>query len=190
VETIPGPDSRLCSYYTYLDEEGTPLFDFTKRVIRRHPVNMGLATYHVTDQVDGVRAPALKLFRQVGLRGLANAEFKLDHRDGRLKLMECNARFTAANALVAKAGFDLASFVYNRAVGIPQAPLTRFRSRVHMWDPIRDFRAYRELSQRGELTFLGWLRSVIRPQVFPAFSWSDPVPAIVRLTRRFGKVRG
>lgn len=81
VERIPGPDDRLCSYYTYLDEAGRPLFDFTKRIIRRWPVGMGAACYHIVDRVPRVRELGLRLFEQVGLRGLANVEFKLDERD-------------------------------------------------------------------------------------------------------------
>lgn len=184
MENIPGPDSLLCSYYTYLDEEGEPQFHFTKRIIRRHPTNMGLACYHITDRVEGVCELALALFRQVGLRGLANAEFKLDQRDGQLKLMECNARFTAANGLVTKAGFDLGSFVYNRLVGLPQERLTEFRTGLRLWDPFRDFQAFRELRQRGELSLFQWLASISHWQMFPAFSWRDPVPGLIRLGHR------
>ncbi|MEO8494846.1 MAG: hypothetical protein ABI614_07230 [Planctomycetota bacterium] len=187
VELIPGPDSALCSYYTYLDEVGNSLFDFTKRIIRRFPTNMGLATYHVTDHVDGVKEPALRLFRQAGLRGLANAEFKLDVRDNTLKLIECNARFTAANGLIAKAGLDLSSLVYNRLVSLPLPCLDDYRDNVTLWDPFRDFKAYRELRSRGELTMFGWLRSVTRPHMFPGFNWSDPRPGIARLRRRVFK---
>ncbi len=187
VEKIPGPDSALCSYYTYLDEQGHALFDFTKRIVRRFPTNMGLATYHVTDHVEGVKEPALRLFRQAGLRGLANAEFKYDARDATFKLIECNARFTAANGLIVKAGLDLSSLVYNRLVGLPPPPLVQYRDGLTMWDPLRDFRAYRELSRRGELTLFGWLKSVLRPQLVPAFLWSDPRPGVVRLLRRMSK---
>lgn len=187
VELIQGPDSALCSYYTYLDEEGNSLFDFTKRIIRRFPTNMGLATYHVTDHVDGVKEPALRLFHQAGLRGLANAEFKLDVRDNTLKLIECNARFTAANALIEKAGFDLSSLVYNRLAGLPLPCVDDYRDNVTLWDPSRDYKAYRELRSRGELTILGWLRSVMRPHMFPGFKWSDPLPGIARLRRRLFK---
>ena len=184
LEMIPGPDSKLCSYYTYIDEEGNPLFDFTKRIIRRYPVNMGLASYHITDRVEGVRELALKLFRHVGLQGLANAEFKYDERDGQLKLIECNARFTAANRLVAKAGFDLGCFVYNRIVGIPQPPLTEFRTGLRMWDPLRDFRAFLELRQRGEITLIQWLGSIMHRTSISYFSWRDPLPSLVRLSKR------
>ncbi len=184
MEMIPGPDSMLCSYYTYLDEKGNALFDFTKRIIRRYPVNMGIASYHITDRVEGIREPALKLFRHVGLQGLANAEFKYDERDGQLKLIECNARFTASNSLVAKAGFDLGNFVYNRIVGIPQLPLTNFRSGLRLWDPQRDFHAFLELRERGELTLLKWLASIMHRTSISYFSWRDPLPSILRLCKR------
>jgi D-aspartate ligase len=181
VEKIPGPDTRYCSYYTYLDEEGNALFDFTKRIIRRYPINMGMASYHITDRVEHVREPSLKLFRHVGLQGLANTEFKYDERDGQLKLIECNARFTAGNSLVARAGFDLGNFVYNRIVGIPQPPLTDFRTGLRMWDPLRDWRAFLELRKRGELAFMQWIASIMHWSSISYFSWRDPLPSIFRL---------
>jgi D-aspartate ligase len=181
VEKIPGPDTKYCSYYTYLDEEGNALFDFTKRIIRRYPMNMGLGSYHITDRVEHVRELSLKLLRHVGLQGLANVEFKYDDRDGQLKLIECNARFTAANSLVKRAGFDLGNFVYNRIVGIPQPPLTNFRTGLRLWDPLRDWRAFLELRKRGELTFMQWLASVMHWSSFPYFSLRDPLPSFSRL---------
>jgi len=180
MELIPGPDDLLCSYYTYLDEQGQPLFHFTKRIIRRFPVGMGTACYHVTDWNPEVADLALKLCTQVGLRGLANVEFKRDPRDGQLKLIECNARFTASNGLVARSGFDLGRFVYNRIVGLPQPPLEHYRRGLRLWDPIRDFEAFLELRRRGELSFGAWLRSVLHRQSFPYFQWSDPWPALMR----------
>lgn len=184
VEKIPGPDSALCSYYTYLDEDGNALFNFTKRIIRRFPTNMGLATYHVTDRVENVEELALRLFRHAGLQGLANAEFKHDPRDNTLKLIECNARFTAANELIARSGLDLAGFVYNRIVGLPLPPTDNWRSNVTLWDPLRDFQAFRQLRTRGELSFPGWVRSIFRPHIFPCFDWRDPRPMIARMRRR------
>jgi predicted ATP-grasp superfamily ATP-dependent carboligase len=187
MEKIPGGDDRLCSYYTYIDERGEPLFDFSKRIIRRFPKNMGAGCYHVTDHNPQVREVALRLFQHVGLRGLANAEFKLDPRDGQLKLIECNARFTAANCLVASAGIDLATLVYNRVVGRPLPPLDRYRDGVRLWYPIEDFHAFRQLRRQGELTTLAWLKSILRPQTFPYFCWSDPWPTILNEGSRVGR---
>jgi hypothetical protein len=55
---------------------------------------------------------------------------------------------------------------------------------MRMWYPVQDFFAYRELHARGELSFGGWLRSVMHPQVFPALSLSDPMPVITALISR------
>jgi predicted ATP-grasp superfamily ATP-dependent carboligase len=187
MEYIPGPDARLCSYFTYLDEHGQPLFHFTKRVIRRYPAGMGPACYHITDWIPDLVEPSLKLFRHVGLRGLANVEYKQDERDGSYKLIECNARFVASNALVATAGFDLAAFVYNRLTGRPQAPLEKFRSGMRMWDPGRDWTAFRELRAAGQITFAQWIRSISHRQTFPWFNWTDPMPAVARLIRGLKK---
>jgi predicted ATP-grasp superfamily ATP-dependent carboligase len=193
VELIPGPDDRLCSYYTYIDEDGTNLINFTKRVIRRYPVNMGTSTYHITDDVPDVQELALALFRQVGLRGVANVEFKMDERDGKLKLIECNARFTAADCLLAASGLNLPLFVYNRLTDRTPPALSSYRVGLRLWKPLGDFLAYRQLNRMGLLTFRAWIRSILHAQIFPVFRWNDPLPAIVsgaRLVRcawsRFG----
>jgi D-aspartate ligase len=183
VELIPGGDDKLCSYYTYLDEQGKPAFHFTKRIIRRYPTGMGTACYHITDRIPELIAPSLKLFAQAGVRGLANVEFKLDERDGQYKLIECNARFTASNCLVSASGFSLARFIYNRIVGRRQEPLLEYRAGLRLWDPLKDFAALRELRQMGKLTVWGWLRSVLHRQTFPYFAWTDPGPAIARAMR-------
>jgi predicted ATP-grasp superfamily ATP-dependent carboligase len=188
VEWIPGPDDRLCSYYTYLDEPSVPLFHFTKRVIRRYPAGIGNGCYHVTDRNPEVRDLALSLFRWVGLRGLASAEFKRDERDGQLKLIECNARFTASNGLVARSGFDLAAFVYNRLVGRPQPPLETYALQMRLWDPVRDFQAFLELRRQGRLALGQWIASILHRQTFPYFDWRDPLPALARALRPAGKL--
>lgn len=194
MEMIPGPDDRLCSYYTYLDADSRPLFHFTKRIIRRYPLLQGTACYHITDWIPEARDLANRLFKHVGLRGLANVEFKLDTRDGQLKLIECNARFTASDCLVARSGVDLAKFVYHRLTGRPQPAMETCKNGLRLWDPIRDFQAYRQMSKAGEMSLAGWLRSVAHRQTFPYFQWTDPVPALARLTRpmraRLGWTRG
>jgi predicted ATP-grasp superfamily ATP-dependent carboligase len=182
MEKIPGPDDRLCSYYTYLDDNSRPMFHFTKRVVRRYPVMTGTACYHVTDWIPEGAELGNQLFAHVGLRGLANVEFKRDDRDGKLKLIECNARFTASDCLVARAGINLAAFVYCRVTGRPLPDMGHFKRGLRLWDPLRDFQAHLALRRRGELTTRRWLASVCHRQTFPYFQWTDPMPALARLT--------
>lgn len=178
VEKIPGPDSQLCSYYTYIDEDGEHLFQFTKRIIRRFPPEMGVACRHVTDHIPELVEPATKLFAEVGLRGLANVEFKLDPRDGVLKLIECNARITAANILLDRCGYDLAYFLYQRVCEGDLPEFGDYPDNAYLWNPVDDLRAFLQLRRRGELSFRDWIKSISKTNVtLQIFQWSDPLPS-------------
>jgi D-aspartate ligase len=177
VEMIPGPDTQLCSYYTHMGEDG-PAVDFTKRIVRRQPPGEGQATLHVTEWLPEVKALALRLLRDCGLRGLAAVEFKRDPRDGILKLMEANVRFTGCNAIVASAGVDLPSYVYARLTGRPFAFPPRFREGRRLWNPRRDLQSALILRRRGELTIPAWLRSLRLPAEMFYLVPDDPMPGL------------
>lgn len=185
-EQIPGPDTLLCSYNTYLDESGSPMFDFTKRTLRRYPPGMGLGSHHLSDWNPEVKEVALRLFKHVGLIGMANAEFKLDTRDGRLKLIECNARFTDAAPMWGAAGFDMARHVYRRVLGEPSELPSSYRPGLRMVYPFNDLRSFRVLRARGELTLAQWLRDMAHPQLWPFFRLDDPGPALAKARSRVG----
>ncbi len=189
LEEIPGADDRLCSCYTYIDEEGTPLFGFTKRILRRHPERQGFGCYHITDWSPEVLDTGLRLVKHVGHRGIANVEFKRDDRDGLLKVIECNIRFTAANEILVASGYDLPLFVYSRLTGRPFPDLrtVEYKRGVRLWFPLADFLEFLALRRQGRITTGGWLRSVLHVQAVPYFAWDDPVPSLVittQVTRR------
>ena len=111
-ELIPGPDTLLSSYYTHIDDDGHALFKFTKQMIRRMPSNFGVACYHVTKWLPETAEKGEHFFRSIGFTGMANIEFKKDPRDGELKIIECNARYTAAQELVTRSGMDISYMIY------------------------------------------------------------------------------
>ena len=192
LEEIPGPDDRLCSYYTYMDQNGEALCDFTKRVVRRFPEGSGLACYHVTDWNPEVRELGRRLFRHAGLWGVGNIEFKREDRDGLLKVIECNARFTAGNALLVASGYDLALFVYDRLVGNPGPQLKgrKYDLGLRYWFPGADLRAFLALRSDGRMSIPGWLQSIAHRQVLPYFRWDDPVPSALSAARFGSGVAG
>jgi predicted ATP-grasp superfamily ATP-dependent carboligase len=175
-EFVPGPDAAFCSYYSYIDEHGVPLFDFTKRKLRQYPPLFGGGTYHVTEWMPDVAECGRRFFAAVGLRGLGNVEFKRDMRDGGLVLIECNARFTMATGQVRRAGIDLALVVYNRVVGAPLPSLGNFADGVRLWYPTLDFKAFRRYRADGALTASSWVKSLLHRQHFSVFDWRDPAP--------------
>jgi D-aspartate ligase len=182
-EIIPGGEDRYCSYFTYLDEAGRPLFHFTKRKLRQYPVGFGGGTYHLTEWADDVAEAGLAFLQAARVRGLGNVEFKRDPRDGRLKIIECNARFTGGNEIVRVAGLDLAWFVYARMTGRPLPPVDQRRDGVRMWYPVQDTLAFLHARRAGKLTLRAWLGSLLHRQTFPVWSVRDPLPSLVLLGR-------
>jgi predicted ATP-grasp superfamily ATP-dependent carboligase len=178
-EIVRGTDGEYSSYYTYLDEDGEPLLHFTKCKLRQFPLGFGIGTYHVSRWDAEVADIGLRFFQGIGLRGIGNVEFKRDGRDGRLKLIECNPRFTLADALVRRAGVDMATLAYRRALGLPCAPIRGFRDGVRQWHPNLDFHSFVNGRRSGEISTLGWLRSLAHMQHFPVFDWRDPAPTFV-----------
>ncbi len=178
-EMIPGPDTALSSYYTYRLPCGTKLFHFTKSIIRRWPVNRGNACYHKTGWLPQTAALGEKFFDAVGLKGLGNIEFKRDPRDGKLKIIEVNARFTAAQVLVRRAGVPIDLMVYCHLTEQPLPAAVQSSRELRFWYPFRDFLSFVELRKRRELSFVGWLRSVASTaHVFPLASLEDPFPML------------
>jgi D-aspartate ligase len=177
-EIIPGPESAFCSYYSYIDEHGEPLFHYTRRKLRQHPLPFGVATYATNDAQPDAQRMGLRFLQGVGLRGLGNVEFKRDARDGRLKLIECNSRFTAADRHLSLCGLDLPLFVYNRLVGEPLPPMETRRFGVRLWHPIQDTHTLVIARRAGALSVRTWLRSLAHRQHFPVADLRDPMPTV------------
>lgn len=185
-EIVPGPDADTCSYYSYIDTDGQPLFNVTKRKLRQYPPWFGLGCYHITDWIPEVAELGLAFFQGVGVRGLANVEFKRDQRDGRLKLIECNHRLTAATEQLRRAGADMPLFAYRRTLGLPVPQAMPYRSGVGYWYPLSDLRAFNSYRRAGEWNLRQWLQSLARPQTFPLASLSDPMPSLAAVSHRVG----
>ncbi len=180
MEWVPGGDERLCSYYTYLDESGNHLFQFTKRVIRRFPTGMGRER---TTLPTGCRSSSSRRGRCSGRPGCAGwptSNSSSTRATGSTRSSSATGRFTAANCLVASSGFDLAAFVYRRIVGLPQPALTSYKVGLRLLDPVVDCLSFLELRKQRQLSLPRWASSLMHRQTFPYFRWSDPMPALVR----------
>jgi predicted ATP-grasp superfamily ATP-dependent carboligase len=186
-EIVPGVHEYR-SYYTYLDERGEPLFHFTKRKTRQYPPGFGLGTFQDTLWDPEVAELGLRFLSGVGLRGIGNVEFKRDARDGRLKLIECNPRLTAADRLVQAAGTDIPYAAYRRAAGLPVETTFECRDGLSLWDPGPDVRAFLVARRASETTTRVWLASVARPHHLPYFEWLDPMPSVTRTARRLPRL--
>ena len=187
-EMVPGPRPLPLGATPTSTSTASRCSAFTKQKLRQYPVRFGGGCYHVMDWDPEVAELGLRFCQGVGLRGLLNVEFKRDERDGELKLIECNHRFTAPNEQLRIAGIDVALLVYNRILGRPLPAVGEPRAGVRLWHPGQDFRSFLELRRRGDLTTAGWLRSVARPQHLPLFRWDDPQPSLALQATRARRV--
>jgi predicted ATP-grasp superfamily ATP-dependent carboligase len=177
VEMIPGPDDLLCSYYTYVDKNGNNLFHYTKRILRRFPVNRGNACYHITEWLPDTAELGRKFFDGIEFRGMGNIEFKRDTRDGKLKVIEVNARFTAAQELIVRSGAPIDLILYCHLTGQSLPEFKDYEQFLRYWYPFWDFMAFLDLWKHGELSFSGWVKSVLPYQhVLPNWNLWDPMP--------------
>ncbi|MFK8066706.1 MAG: carboxylate--amine ligase [Gammaproteobacteria bacterium] len=176
-ELIPGPDTLLTSYYTYHDKDGNALYHYTKKVIRRFPLNSGAGCYHHSEWLPETAEQGKRFFKGINFRGKGNIEFKYDTRDNQYKIIECNTRFTGGHPLLVRSGADVAHAIYNH---LTEQPLPDIGNKKDLgyWYPLPDLAAYRELKGKGLITIFGWVTSLLKPQTFPFFKWDDPAPSI------------
>lgn len=170
-EAIPGPESLVESYHAYVDASGEVVAEFTGRKIRTRPAQYGTST-----AVEITRAPELALlgrevYARIGLRGVAKADFKRD-RDGQLKLLEINPRFTLWHHPGALAGVNIPALVHADLTGRVRPPIASASPGVAWCNPLDDLRAARESGQ----STAAWLRWTRRCEARSGFAWDDPAP--------------
>jgi D-aspartate ligase len=172
-ELIPGPETRIESYHTYVDADGSVAGEFTGRKIRTHPRGFGYSTALETTGDRAVADAGREIVRRLELQGVAKLDFKRAE-DGTLYLLEVNPRFSLWHHLGARAGLNLTYLVYCDLVGIPRPQTGRVRPGVRWCSPLRDRQAAREEG----IPFLHWLRWTLGCEAKAALAWNDPGPAV------------
>jgi len=172
-ELVPGAESRIESYHVYVDQQGHVVGEFTGQKIRTHPQTYGHSTALViTDSAD-VAAVGRDLVERLGLRGVAKFDFKRGP-DGRLYLLEVNARFTLWNHPGAVAGVNLPALVYRDLVGLPRSAARRARPGVRWCKIWGDAVAARAAG----VPMSRWLPWALGCEAKRAFALDDPMPLV------------
>jgi len=188
MEMIPGPDSLLSSYYTYIDGDNHILFDYTKRIIRRFPLNHGLACYHASEWLPETAEAGKQFFKGIGFTGLGNVEFKRDPRDNLLKIIESNARFTAAQELIIQSGAPIDLIFYCSVTRQPRQSFTNYQQGLKYWYGLRDSLAFIELYRQNKIGLGEWINSLpLMKHVAPLHRLTDPFPTVGAFAARIEK---
>ena len=172
-ELLPGPETWIESYHVYVDEAGAVVGEFTGRKLRTYPTQFGHSTALVTTDAADVRALGRELIERLGFRGVAKLDFKRA-ADGRLHLLEVNARFNLWHHLGARAGVNLPALVYRDLTGTPRTPVAPGRPGVRWCKLWTDARAARALG----IPFPRWLVWALGAEAKRAVAWDDPLPLV------------
>jgi D-aspartate ligase len=184
-ELVPGPESAVESYHTYVREDDTIAGEFTGRKIRTYPPAYGESTAVVITDSAEVKALGRDLVRRMALRGVAKLDFKRGP-EGALRLLEVNPRFSLWHHPGARAGVNLPALVYDDLVGTSHASAGPLRPGVRWCYNLHDARAARAEG----LSLARWLPWALACEAKSAWSRDDPLPVVRgslwRLARRVG----
>jgi len=179
-ELIPG-DGRHQLSFCALCDRGRVVAEMTVRRLRQHPPDFGRAsTYAETIDHPPVAGEARRFLDAMACHGLVEVEFKQDPRDGRLRLLDVNARTWGYHSLGAKAGVDFPYLLYRLATGAEVRPVTA-RTGVAWMRAVTDLPTALGEIRSGRLTFAEYVRSVRRAGGDAVFSLRDPLPGLFEL---------
>jgi D-aspartate ligase len=179
-EYIPGPTTNQHYIDGFIDRSGTLRALFARQKMFMYPIDFGNSTLMVSESLDSVRSAVsdlLRLLADLSYRGIFSAEFKLDERDGRFKLLEVNARPWWFIEFASRAGVNIPVLAYEDALGLDVVSIEDYEvNKKHMLAP-QHLRALLALRKEHKVTVRSWLGSTWGAS--DAISrWSDPLPAV------------
>jgi predicted ATP-grasp superfamily ATP-dependent carboligase len=179
-ELIPG-DGRLQFSYCALCDDGRPLARLVARRTRQYPPAFGRAsTYVETVECEEVVEPSERLLADLGWSGLVEAEYKLDPRDGRYKLLDLNPRVWGWHTLAGRAGVDFPYLLWLALRG-EAVPPTRALTGIGWMRASTDVPMAALALLQGTLTPTAYVRSLRGPLEGAIFAADDPVPGLLEL---------
>lgn len=170
-ELVSGPEHRIESYHSYIDDQGHIAAEFTGKKLRTFPSRFGHTTaLQLTDSPDVV-AHGRSVVTRLGLRGVVKVDYKRDPL-GNLRLLEVNPRFNLWHHPAAVAGINLPALVYADLAGEERPPL-RPRTKNTTWcRPVEDHKAARAEG----VSMIRWIIWATTSDTRSGANWDDPMP--------------
>lgn len=190
---IPGPVDNLRAVQLLFDADSRPIAFFVMRKLRIWPPRVGVTvaavSTHETELLDGL----IPLLQALKWQGPVDAEFKIDSRDGKARILEINPRFSGAVHFPIACGLNLPGLYGRAALGerLELARLPAYRAGLHYLEARRWLLALgAELREPGERRWVrlrrAWRTELGRPRVPSVNRLIDPAPMLGRLLLRAG----
>ena len=178
-ELIPGPASNIYGIAGYFDHNSRALALFGYHRLRGWPPIIGLNTLIESVPLSQLRPQAdlvASYLHSIGYYGIMEAEFKLDPRDGRYKLLEINARSWFQNSFPTRCGLNIILKAYFDALGRGTSYSEDYRAGVKWVNFLQDIAAS---VGEGEIMKASWIHSLMGVEDHAFFDLHDPTPALV-----------
>ncbi len=180
-EIIEGGEANKRCHVNLYGRDGERIGQCTTLEFRTYPKGYGVPS--ITEPVEDpeVAAACDKFCRNAGYHGICEIELKWDDRDGKVKMMDINPRYTGAGDAMPYAGFDHGWLHYLDLIGRKVEPIgatsTGFRHVMLRGDAA----AVRQYWLAGEIS-TSQIWSLYRgPLYFYDFDWRDRKIAIATL---------
>lgn len=180
-EMIQGPDKNHYKFCTYYSKKGEMILGFTLQKIRQNPIRFGIGSVVESIHYDTLFKIGEKLFKALDYKGVGSAEFKLDAKDGKLKLIEINARYWQQNALPEICGMNFPLTDYLEMTNQKPESNFTFTPDIKWVNIYMDFDSFLKYRRRKELSFKQWIKSIMGKKIYSDFAWDDILPGFYEI---------
>ncbi len=168
-EIIIGPDTAKLVYLSCYASSGKRIGNCMMRQIRTAPIYFGSASVVEPTLEPEVDAICDAFMQSIGYVGLCEIELKRDSRDGTVKMIEANPRYSVTADAAPYAGVDLGWLHYLDLIGREVVPVSPSKLNFRHIVLMRDFATFRDYRREGLLTWAELIRSYRSPVAF--FDW-------------------
>lgn len=180
-ELVPGGGDSQFAYCAFF-KDGVARGSMVARRLRQHPVEFGRAsTFVSTTDIPELEVMSLRFLRSIDYYGLVELEYKQDPRDGRMKLLDVNARTWGYHSLGQRAGVDFPYLLYADQVGLPVPDRLRTAADVSWIRLATDLPTMAIELVRRRLDWRLYARSLCGVHTESVFSHDDLRPGLAEL---------
>lgn len=172
-EIIEGPDTAKVVYLSCYDCKGKRIGACIVKELRTFPRHFGSASVVEPCADPEVDALCDRFLQSIGYVGLCEIELKRDSRDGQLKMIEANPRYSGTADAAPYAGVPLGWLHYLDLIGCPVVMVSQNDRDFRHVTLQRDAPTIRAYMQAGELTWRELIRSYRPPVEFYDLDWRD-----------------
>ena len=182
-EIIAGGDDAKYCYLSVYGAGSRRLGHCVVREFRAYPLMFGSGSLVEPVVDDEIARLCDGFLRGIHYVGICEIEVKRDARDGVVRLIEANPRFSGTGDSALYAGVDLGWLHYLDLIGQPPEPMQATRFGFKHVTLRRDVPSLPEYVRRGILTWSQIRTSYEGPLEFFDLDWRDPRPTLRTLLR-------